>query len=117
MMDFKFNIICALGCGLVSCMILLGVDAYRINSLKKEYYQCSAQIEVQNAAIALKQKQDDELNKRLVSAEKSYSNELNEQKKRAAEIDRVPIIDDCTGAVKWGSERAAAIAATWVDRD
>lgn len=117
MMDLKFTIICILGCGLIFCMILLGVDVYRINSLKKQYYQCQSQIEVQNAAIELKQKQDAELNTRLTSIEKSYTDELKEQKKRAAEINQVPIIDDCTGAVKWGSEKAAAIASTWADRD
>lgn len=105
--------------GLVAASLLsiFLYQAHAIKLLRVNNASCEAQIQLQNAAVALAKKQTDLMQQKIIIVQNSYEAQLSQRDKRASEIDNTPIIDDCTGAVKWGSKKSADLAASWADRD
>lgn len=89
----------------------------RIDKIKLQLVACESEQQVQNAAIEAARKEGVALQQKVNKAQKEIKFQIEEQKKRATQIDQEPIIDDCTGAVKWGSKKSSDLANSWVDKN
>lgn len=115
----QWNLITWILSGLIVASIvgIVGYQSYTIKSLRHSGALCDAQVQLQNSAITLEKTQSDLLQAKIATAQKAYAGVVTARDQRAAELDKTPIIDDCTGAVRWGSKRTADLEAKWVDRD
>ena len=114
MNEIKMGIIGSFIIILIICVIWIKIDYDRIEFLQNETTQLSSDLHLQNNAIENLKNRTQLVQSNINNAERENIKLAEDQRVRSNIVIKIPEIEDCKAAIKWGAIQSSKIAKNWI---